>query len=108
MGTQATDGAAKTGGLRRLALPAFVAAAGATAGWLLTMDSTRLRRAASQVPESARDLVGELRERASSVAERVTPDSNAQDAGSGDLRELEARRFDRRKRREQRRKHATT
>jgi hypothetical protein len=106
--TQATDETERNGGLRKLALPAAVAAVGAGAGWLLTMDSRRLRGAASKVPGSARDLVGELKERAASVAEQVTPDSGGRQSNGRDLSELETRRSERRKRREQRQKHATT
>ena len=107
MATQTETQTAARGTLSKVALPAAVAAAGAGVGLLLTRTPQRLRQAIPELPQGARDLIGDLKERVESVAEGSKPQASADNGGS-DTDDFEERRRERKERRERRRQRATT
>jgi hypothetical protein len=102
MAAQGESGTKHT--LRKLGLSSLVAAVGAGIGLLFTVKPKRLRETVANLPGEARDLVGDL-------TQRARPDDAGDGAGQPMPQEIsdefEARRSERRERREQRRQHAT-
>jgi hypothetical protein len=96
------------GMLRKVALPAAVAAAGAGIALLFTTKPKQLRGAIPGLEEGARELLSDLKQRVESLAHEGLPDAGAGGGSRPDLDELEARRRERQKRRERRRQRATT
>ena len=106
MATQADSGAADKSGLRKLALPGAVAAAGAGIGFLVM--NKRLPELLKKLPSGANDLFGDLKERVQSVGEGSAPAPQPSgQISQSRLNEFEARRRERKKRRD-RRQRATT
>jgi hypothetical protein len=108
MATQADNSAADKSSLRKLALPAAVAAVGAGIGYLTTKkpSTKRLRGLLSRVPGGADDLIDDLKDRVQSVGGESTP--QPAQISQRRLDELEARRRERKKRRNQRQRRAKT
>jgi hypothetical protein len=107
MATQTDTEALDKGRLRKLALPGAVAALSAGIGMLLTVKPKRLRSAIAKLPGGAQDFMGDLKERADSMAGTSAPQSGGEGSRKN-ADELQARRQERKKRRERRRQHATT
>jgi len=99
-----SEGTASKDTFKKLGISGAVAAAGAGLGLLFTLKPKRLRETVSELPDSARSLVGDLTQR-----------TGPADSGDGSIQQptreipahFEARRRERRERREQRRQHAT-
>jgi hypothetical protein len=108
MATQADSGATDKSGLRKLALPGAVAAAGAGIGFLVMNKPKRLPELLKKLPGGANDLFGDLKDRVQSVGggSASAPQPTGQISQSR-LNEFEARRRERKKRRD-RRQRATT
>jgi hypothetical protein len=101
------DNGAGNGTLKKVALSAAVAAAGAGIALLFTTKPKQLRGAIPELEEGARELLSDLRQRVESLAHENLPEAGA-GGGGPELDELEARRRERRERRERRRQRATT
>jgi hypothetical protein len=93
--------------LSKVALPAVVAAAGAVLGLLFKRTPQRLREAIPELPRGARDLIGDVKQRAESGGEASMPRASG-NGSSSDFDEFEARRRERKERRERRRRSSTT
>ena len=90
---------------KKLGMSSVVAAVGAGVGLLLTAKPKRLRETVSELPGNARNLVGDLTQRARPGGDDTNGVGTPMPQEISD--EFEARRRERRKRRE-RRRHATT